>query len=152
MFGTELYLSLVIGVVVSLIYAERTGVIPAGLVVPGYLALVLDQVIFVSMIFLLSFLTFLIVDRGVARVVILYGRRRFVAMLSMGIILKLIFDALYPGMPFEVYEFRGIGVIVPGLIANAIHRQGVPHTLLSTLLLSGVTFLIVFGVSVVFGG
>ena len=35
MFGTELYLSLVIGVVVSLIYAERTGVIPAGLVVPA---------------------------------------------------------------------------------------------------------------------
>jgi gamma-polyglutamate biosynthesis protein CapC len=151
MFGTELYLSLVVGVVVSLVYAERTGVIPAGLVVPGYLALVFDQVIFVSAIFLLSFLTFLVVDRGVDRLVILYGRRRFVAMLSVGIVLKLIFDALYPAMPFEVYEFRGIGVIVPGLIANAIHRQGVPHTVGSTLLLSGFTFLIVFAVSVVFG-
>jgi gamma-polyglutamate biosynthesis protein CapC len=149
MFGTELYLSLVIGVIVSLVYAERTGVIPAGLVVPGYLALVFDQVIFVSMIFLLSFLTFLVVDRGVSKVVILYGRRRFVAMLSIGIMLKLVFDALYPQMPFEVYEFRGIGVIVPGLIANAIHRQGVPHTVLSTLLLSGLTFLIVFGLSLV---
>ncbi len=150
MFGTELYLSLVIGVIVSLIYAERTGVIPAGLIVPGYLALVLDQVVFVSAIFLLSFLTFLAVDKGVSKVVILYGRRRFVAMLSIGILLKLVFDALYPAMPFEVYEFRGIGVIVPGLIANAIHRQGVPHTLISTLLLSGVTFLIVFGVATVF--
>ena len=150
MFGTELYLSLVIGVIVSLIYAERTGVIPAGLIVPGYLALVLDQVVFVSAIFLLSFLTFLAVDKGVSKVVVLYGRRRFVAMLSIGILLKLVFDALYPAMPFEVYEFRGIGVIVPGLIANAIHRQGVPHTLISTLLLSGVTFLIVFGVATVF--
>jgi gamma-polyglutamate biosynthesis protein CapC len=151
MFGTELYLSLVVGVVVSLIYAERTGVIPAGLVVPGYLALVLDQVIFLSAIFLLSFLTFLIVDRGVDRLVILYGRRRFVAMLSVGIVLKLIFDALYPALPFEVYEFRGIGVIVPGLIGNAIHRQGVPHTMISTLLLAGATFLVIFAVSVVFG-
>jgi poly-gamma-glutamate biosynthesis protein PgsC/CapC len=151
MFGTELYLSLVVGVVVSLVYAERTGVIPAGLVVPGYLALVLDQVLFVSAIFLLSFLTFLVVDRGIAKVVILYGRRRFVAMLSIGILLKLVFDALYPMMPFEVYEFRGIGVIVPGLIANAIHRQGVPHTVFSTLLLSGLTFLLVFGVGLVFG-
>ncbi len=149
MFGTELYLSLVIGVVVSLIYAERTGVIPAGLVVPGYLALVFDQVIFVTLIFLLSFLTFLVVDRGISRVAILYGRRRFVAMLSVGIVLKLIFDALYPAMPFEVYEFRGIGVIVPGLIANAIHRQGVPHTVFSTVLLSGVTFLVVFAVGLV---
>ncbi len=149
MFGTELYLSLVIGVVVSLIYAERTGVIPAGLVVPGYLALVFDQVIFVTLIFLLSFLTFLVVDRGISRVAILYGRRRFVAMLSVGIVCKLIFDALYPAMPFEVYEFRGIGVIVPGLIANAIHRQGVPHTVFSTVLLSGVTFLVVFVVGLV---
>ena len=151
MFGTELYLSLVIGVVVSLIYAERTGVIPAGLVVPGYLALVFDQVIFVAAIFLLSFLTFLAVDRGIDRVVILYGRRRFVAMLSVGILLKLAFDALYPAMPFVVFEFRGIGVIVPGLIANAIHRQGVPHTMLSTLLLSGLTFLVVFAVGFVLG-
>ncbi len=151
MFGTELYLSLVVGVVVSLVYAERTGVIPAGLVVPGYLALVLDQVVFLSAIFLLSFLTFLVVDRGIDRYVILYGRRRFVAMLSVGIMLKLVFDALYPAMPFEVYEFRGIGVIVPGLIANAIHRQGVPHTMVSTLLLSGATFLVVFAVSLAFG-
>ncbi len=151
MFGTELYLSLVIGVIVSLIYAERTGVIPAGLIVPGYLALVLDQVVFVSAIFLLSFLTFLAVDRVVGKLVILYGRRRFVAMLAVGILLKLAFDALYPTMPFEVYEFRGIGVIVPGLIANAIHRQGVPHTLISTLLLSGLTFLIVFAIATFVG-
>ncbi len=151
MFGTELYLSLVIGVVVSLIYAERTGVIPAGLIVPGYLALVLDQVVFVAAIFLLSFLTYLTVDRLVSRLVILYGRRRFVAMLSVGILLKLVFDALYPAMPFEVYEFRGIGVIVPGLIANAIHRQGVPHTVFSTILLSGLTFIVVFALATVIG-
>jgi gamma-polyglutamate biosynthesis protein CapC len=150
MFGTELYLSLVLGVVVSLVYAERTGVIPAGIVVPGYLALVLDQMLFVGAIFIISFVTFVVVHFGVSKVVILYGRRRFVAMLGMGIILKLVFDALYPAMPFEVYEFRGIGVIVPGLIANSIARQGVPHTVISTLLLSGVTFLLVFAVSVVF--
>lgn len=151
MFGTEMYLSLVVGVVLSLIYAERTGVIPAGLVVPGYLAMVFDQVLFVAAIFLLSFLTFVVVDRGVERVAILYGRRRFVAMLSVGILLKLVFDALYPMLPFEVYEFRGIGVIVPGLVANAIHRQGVPHTVFSTLLLSGLTFLVMFAVGIVFG-
>ncbi len=151
MFGTELYLSLVVGVALSLLYAERTGVIPAGLIVPGYLALVFDQVLFVAAIFLLSFLTFLTVDRGVSRLMILYGRRRFVAMLSVGILFKLVFDALYPAMPFEVYEFRGIGVIVPGLIAGAIYRQGVPHTVLSTLLLSGATFLIIFVISALVG-
>lgn len=149
MFGTELYLSLVIGVAVSLIYAERTGVIPAGMVVPGYLALVLDQVLFVGAIFLISFATFAIVHFGISRVVILFGRRRFVAMLGVGIVLKLVFDAFYPALPFEVYEFRGIGVIVPGLVANSIARQGVGHTMVSTLLLAGVTFLLVFAVNLV---
>jgi gamma-polyglutamate biosynthesis protein CapC len=149
MFGTELYLSLVVGVIVSLIYAERTGVIPAGMVVPGYLALVLDQMLFMGAIFIISFLTFVLVHFGLSKLVILYGRRRFVAMLAVGVIFKLVFDALYPAMPFEVYEFRGIGVIVPGLIANSIARQGVPHTLISTLLLSGLTFLLVFGVNLV---
>jgi gamma-polyglutamate biosynthesis protein CapC len=147
MFGTELYLSLVIGVVLSLVYAERTGVIPAGMVVPGYLALVLDQMLFMGAIFIISFLTFVVVQLGVSRWVVLYGRRRFVAMLGVGVVCKLIFDALYPAMPFEVYEFRGIGVIVPGLIANSIARQGVPHTVVSTLLLSGLTFLVVFGIN-----
>lgn len=150
MFGTELYVSLVVGVVLSLLYAERTGVIPAGLVVPGYLALILDQPVFVAAVFLLSFLAYLVGDRLVGRVVILYGRRRFVAMLAVGVVLKLVFDALYPAVPFEVYEFRGIGVIVPGLIANSIYRQGVAHTTLSTLLLSGLTFLVVYGIGMAF--
>ena len=150
MFGTELYLSLLIGVAISLVYAERTGVIPAGLVVPGYLALVLDQLIFVAFILLISFATYLTVEKVLSRFVILYGRRRFLAMMAMGVLFKLVFDRLYPTLPFEVYEFRGIGVIVPGLIANAIARQGVPHTIMSTLLLAAATFLLVFGVGLVF--
>jgi gamma-polyglutamate biosynthesis protein CapC len=149
MFGTELYLSLVVGVILSLLYAERTGVIPAGMVVPGYLALVLDQMLFMGAIFIISFLTYVVVHFGISKVLILYGRRRFVAMLGIGVVLKLVFDAFYPAMPFEVYEFRGIGVIVPGLIANSIARQGVPHTVISTLLLSGLTFLIVFAINLV---
>jgi gamma-polyglutamate biosynthesis protein CapC len=151
MFGTELYVALVIGVVLSLVYAERTGVLPAGLIVPGYLALVLDQVLFVAAIFLISFVTFVVVTQGIGRITILYGRRKFGAMLATGVVLKLVFDYFYPVLPFEVYEFRGIGVIVPGLIANTIQKQGVVPTVLSTLILSGLTFLILFAYSLVTG-
>ena len=45
-------------------------------------------------------------------------------------------------MPFEILEFRGIGVIVPGLIANTMEKQGTVITIGSTLLLSGLTFII----------
>lgn len=140
MFGSDLYIALVLGVTLSLIYTEKTGILPSGLVVAGYLSLIFNQPVFMLLVLLISILTYLIVTHGIARFTILYGRRKFAAMLITGICLKLIFDYLYPVMPFEVYEFRGIGVIVPGLIANTIQKQGMPLTIGSTLLLSGLTF------------
>lgn len=43
MFGSDLYIALILGVLLSLIFAEKTGIVPAGLVVPGYLGLVFNQ-------------------------------------------------------------------------------------------------------------
>ncbi|MCU6602269.1 poly-gamma-glutamate biosynthesis protein PgsC [Peribacillus frigoritolerans] len=140
MFGSDLYVALVLGVTLSLIFSEKTGVVPAGLIVPGYLALVFDQWEIMLTILIISVVTYLIVTHGLSRWVILYGRRKFAAMMVTGICLKLLLDLVYPVMPFEIFEFRGIGIIVPGLIANTIQRQGMPLTLGSTLLLSGVTF------------
>ncbi|KON70527.1 poly-gamma-glutamate biosynthesis protein PgsC [Peribacillus butanolivorans] len=140
MFGSDLYVALVLGVTLSLIFSEKTGVVPAGLIVPGYLALVFDQWEIMLVILIISVVTYLIVTHGLSRWVILYGRRKFAAMMVTGICLKLLLDFVYPVMPFEIFEFRGIGIIVPGLIANTIQRQGMPLTLGSTLLLSGLTF------------
>ncbi|GAB6537213.1 poly-gamma-glutamate biosynthesis protein PgsC [Bacillus cereus] len=142
MFGSDLYIALVLGVTLSLIFTEKTGVLPAGLVVPGYLALVFNQPVFMLVVLFISILTYVIVMHGVSRFMILYGRRKFAAMLVTGICLKLLFDYFYPVMPFEIFEFRGIGVIVPGLIANTIQKQGLPLTLGTTILLSGLTFAI----------
>lgn len=142
MFGSDLYIALVLGVILSLLFAERTGIVPAGMVVPGYLALVFDQPIFIAVIFGISLLTYVIVTYGLSRITLLYGRRKFAAMLSVGIVLKLALDYTYPVLPFEILEFRGIGVIVPGLIANTIQKQGAIITIGSTLLLSGLTFVI----------
>ena len=142
MFGSDLYIALVLGVTLSLIFTEKTGVLPAGLVVPGYLALVFNQPVFMLVVLFISILTYVIVTYGVSRFMILYGRRKFAAMLITGICLKLLFDYCYPVMPFEIFEFRGIGVIVPGLIANTIQRQGLPLTIGTTILLSGATFAI----------
>jgi len=142
MFGSDLYIALVLGVILSLLFSERTGIVPAGMVVPGYLALIFDQPIFIAVIFGISLLTYVIVTYGLSRITLLYGRRKFAAMLSVGIVLKLLLDYTYPILPFEIMEFRGIGVIVPGLIANTIQKQGAIITIGSTLLLSGLTFVI----------
>ncbi|MEH7364408.1 poly-gamma-glutamate biosynthesis protein PgsC/CapC, partial [Priestia megaterium] len=76
----------------------------------------------------------------ISKVVILYGRRKFTAMLITGIVIKVAFDYFFPILPFEVFELRGIGIIVPGLIANTMQKQGLPLTVGTTVLLSGVTF------------
>ncbi len=89
---------------------------PAGLVVPGYLGLVFNQPVFILLVLLVSLLTYVIVKYGLSKFMILYGRRKFAAMLITGIVLKIAFDFLYPIVPFEIAEFRGIGIIVPGLI------------------------------------
>ena len=149
MYNPDLYGALVVGVVLSLLYVEITGVLPAGLVVPGYLALIFDQPVFIFSLLCLSFLTYLLVTRGIGRLTIIYGRRKFAAMLLTAIAPKLVLLYFYPLVPFEMLEIRGIGMIVPGLIANTIERQGVAHTLGSTALLGGLTFLVVMALQYV---
>ena len=96
MIGSELYFSLFVGIVLSLIFAEKFGINPAGLVVPGYLALIFDQPIMLLSVLVISCLTYFIVTFGISRWVILYGRRKFAAMILTGMVLKFVFDLIYP--------------------------------------------------------
>ena len=144
MIGSELYFSLFVGVVLSLIFAEKFGINPAGLVVPGYLALIFDQPIMLLSVLIISCLTYFIVSNGISKCVILYGRRKFAAMILTGMVIKFIFDLLYPLTPFEMVEVSGIGVVIPGIIANTIQKQGVVITLSTTMLLTCITYIILF--------
>ena len=144
MIGSELYFSLFVGVVLSLIFAEKFGINPAGLVVPGYLALIFDQPIMLLSVLIISCLTYFIVSNGISKWVILYGRRKFAAMILTGMVIKFIFDLLYPLTPFEMVEVSGIGVVIPGIIANTIQKQGVVVTLSTTILLTCITYIILF--------
>lgn len=144
MIGSELYFSLFVGVVLSLIFAEKFGINPAGLVVPGYLALIFDQPIMLLSVLIISCLTYFIVSNGISKWVILYGRRKFAVMILTGMVIKFIFDLLYPLTPFEMVEVSGIGVVIPGIIANTIQKQGVVITLSTTMLLTCITYIILF--------
>ena len=144
MIGSELYFSLFVGIVLSLIFADKFGINPSGLFVPGYLALIFDQPIMLLSVLVISCLTYFIVTFGISRWVILYGRRKFAAMILTGMVLKFIFDLIYPLTPFEVVEVSGIGVVIPGIIANTIQKQGVVITLATTMLLTCMTYVILF--------
>ncbi|RIM03631.1 poly-gamma-glutamate biosynthesis protein PgsC [Staphylococcus equorum] len=144
MIGSELYFSLFVGIVLSLIFAEKFGISPAGLVVPGYLALIFDQPIMLLSVLIISCITYFIVNHVVSKIVILYGRRKFAAMILTGMVLKFVFDIIYPLTPFEMVEMSGIGVVIPGIIANTIQKQGVIITLSTCMLLTCITYVILF--------
>ena len=90
MISTDLYVAIILGLTLSLLFAEKFGINPGGLVVPGYLALTMKDPKSLIAIFLLSLLTYIIVEFGLNKFVILYGRRRFLAMLMVCMVLKIL--------------------------------------------------------------
>ena len=140
MYITDFYMSLIIGVIGTLLFVETFGITPGGIIVASYLALVFDSPITMVLIFLVSFITYGIVNYILPKFVILYGRRRFVATIVVAVILKLIFEAIYPLTPFPTFEFRGIGIIVPALLSNCYARQGIKLNVVSTLVMTAVVY------------
>ena len=59
MYITDFYMSLIIGVIGTLLFVETFGITPGGIIVASYLALVFDSPITMVLIFLVSFITFI---------------------------------------------------------------------------------------------
>ncbi len=130
-------LSVGIGLVASFIFTELTGLLGGGLVVPGYLALYLDQPVRVGVTLLLALATYAVVW-ALSSVIVLYGRRRFMAMVLVAFWLGWLAVKLGVRVPAASQEFRAIGYIIPGLIANDVARQGVLRTFSAVLLLAAI--------------
>lgn len=138
--ATYFYIALVIGLTISLLIEEHFGISAGGMIVPGYLAMVCDDIPQMLLIFAVSFAVYLIVNHVLPRFVILFGKRKFCATLIVGVIIKLILDLLFPALPFASVAFSGIGVITPSLIANSYSKQGIRYTVPAVLVASYLTF------------
>lgn len=138
---TNIDAMIIIGVILSLLFTEVTGLLPAGLVVPGYLALLAKQPQAIFLTCLIGILTYVIVYFGVSKITILYGKRKFVAMITVAIVLQFVIHALLPFFDYRTISgLAAVGIIVPGLLANTIQRQGLATTFFSTGLLSVLTY------------
>jgi poly-gamma-glutamate biosynthesis protein PgsC/CapC len=129
-------MSIGVGLVVSLLFSELFGLVPGGLVVPGYIALYLNRPQDVLWTLVAALATFAIVHAA-SMVVILYGRRRTVLMILVGYLVGMGLRTLvagYQGIFGE--EFDVIGFIIPGLIAIWLDRQGVTETLSALVTIS----------------
>ncbi len=133
MYISDFYIAIVIGLALSLLVTEVFGIVPGGIIVPGYMALICDTPALPLLVLLISFITFGIVKYILPRFMMLYGRKRFVAIMILSVLLALAFEFAYPRIPFATFELRGIGVVMPALIANCYFKQGVKHTLFALI-------------------
>ncbi|MCP4143994.1 MAG: poly-gamma-glutamate biosynthesis protein PgsC [bacterium] len=135
-----IYQAIGLGLVISLIFSEVMGVAAGGLIVPGYIALYLDQPLRVAGTILAAILTFGSV-KILGRFILLYGRRTMVFSVLIGFIFGyltrylLVVNAMID-TGIDMSAVTSIGYIIPGLIAYWMNRQGVLETLCTMLMAS----------------
>ena len=130
-----------IGLILSLLFIGITGIYPGGIIVPSYLVLFLAQPERIAGTLITALLTTLCY-KLVSRYVILFGRRRFVFILITAGLWVYIWYTLFPVLIPQSAEFRVIGWVVPGLIANHFERQGIIITTCSLITITVLIFVI----------
>jgi poly-gamma-glutamate biosynthesis protein PgsC/CapC len=141
-----------LGVILSLIFSELLGASAGGIVVPGYIAMYLDQPSFIIGTVMVSLLTW-----GVIKIIgsftLLFGKRRMVLSILIGFILGWSTRTLLMNPTLVDLKLQSIGYIIPGLIANWFERQGFIKTM-TTMIIAAVvvriTLIIISGGEVSF--
>ncbi|MFH1490968.1 MAG: poly-gamma-glutamate biosynthesis protein PgsC [Pseudomonadota bacterium] len=129
-------LSIGIGLVISLVFSELFGLAAGGMVVPGYVALYLNQPVMVLLTLFSSYLTYFIVH-ALSSVMIIYGRRRTVIMILVGFAVGALIRSLgVIELPRASIDLDVIGYIIPGLIAIWIDRQGLVESFSALIIAS----------------
>jgi poly-gamma-glutamate biosynthesis protein PgsC/CapC len=130
-----------VGLALALLYKEIMGIYPGGIIVPAFLALTLDHPLRALTTVAVACLA-LLFYRLLARYFILFGSRRFVVILFIGAVLSQICALAAPLLIPSVAEFRVIGFIIPGLLANNLERQKPLPTLASLVTVTTLTYFI----------
>jgi poly-gamma-glutamate biosynthesis protein PgsC/CapC len=133
-----IYQSIGLGLVVSLVFTEILGLAAGGLVVPGYIALYLDQPLRVLGTVVAALLTYGLI-RFLGHFILLYGRRTLVFCVLGGFLFGyltrhlLVINAAF-GVGLDAALLQSIGYIIPGLIAYWMMRQGIAETLCTMIM------------------
>ena len=141
--------TLVMGVIVSMLFYERLHLTTGGAIVPAYLALGLHAPITVSMTVFLGFVTHLLVERVITKKKILYGRRKFEVEVLVGLALVatvFLVRMLIGDLTSWDITVSTIGFLVPGIIAHDMTRQGPDRTVIAIAATTAIlaTFLYVY--------
>jgi poly-gamma-glutamate biosynthesis protein PgsC/CapC len=134
--------TLLIGLGLSLLWAEFTDLSPGGIIVPGYLALYFDRPLRLAATLVAALLA-LAFYRLLARRLILFGRRRFVLMIFLGAFFAQAWFLVLPRFFHAPVELQVIGWLIPGILASNLVRQKFAPTLASAVAVAALTFAVV---------
>jgi poly-gamma-glutamate biosynthesis protein PgsC/CapC len=131
-----------LGMFLSLILTETVGLAAGGIVVPGYIALVLHDPIQIIITILAGIITYLIVH-FLSRHIIIYGRRLLIVSILIGYIIAYI-SRIAPVLTVEkvAVNIETVGFVIPGLIAYWITRQGILPTISAMIIVASLVRLI----------
>ena len=133
-----------LGIVISLFLTETLGVMAGGVIVPGYIALYLNDPLRVIGTFIASLIAYGIVQL-LSNYIFIYGKRRLVLSLLLGFLFGYLSKIYFLGQ--EDANLAVIGNIIPGLIASWMDQQGVVRTLSVILMTAGTVQLLLILIS-----
>ena len=138
-----IYQAIGIGIAIGFLFYELVGLSPGGIVVPGYIALFIDQPLRIIVTVGIALLTYYIVF-FLSNYLILYGRRRFLSMILISFLVKWIVESFIFQFPTTNIEIQSVGYIIPGLLANEMKRQGILPTLLAMGIVAIIVRLVIY--------
>ena len=134
------YTSIILGIAVSLIFTELTGISAGGIVVPAYLALTVNQPLVLISTLAIGLIAYVVVEFGLSRFIMLYGKRKFAAVVFIALILRIILNIAFSGIFDALDALTSVGVITAALIASTISKQGLPYTLVGTVVVTAIVY------------
>ena len=130
-----------IGIVIGFMFFEISGLTAGGIIVPGYLALFVNDPVKILVTIIVSLVTYGIVYLFSNRLII-FGKRRFFIIILVGFIIRSGLDYFNVFIPDSGLELQAIGYIIPGIIANEFFRQGIGKTIMAMTIVVSFVYLI----------
>lgn len=125
------------GVVLSIVCQELVGFVPGGIIVPGYVALILDRPASVLSLLAATLATVATI-RVLSPHLSLFGSRRFAVAVLVGLALSSVGEWAFVRWGLGPLQWSALGYVVPGLLAHQCDKQGIARTLALTALCAGI--------------
>jgi poly-gamma-glutamate biosynthesis protein PgsC/CapC len=129
-------LTMMVGIAVSVILLELTGLVAGGIIVPAYVSLLLNSPASLAVLLVMA-LAVMLALRALGELFPLYGTRRYGIGILLGALLNagtqhlLAHPPLAATLPVALaVEWAAFGYLIPGLIAVHFDRQGIVRTVL----------------------